>query len=71
MRRPSILASRSTLLTGHSSSLIFEDVATQFQVGHLAALELQRELNLVPFLEELARVVDLDHQIVIADAHRS
>ena len=39
----------------------------EIQVGHLAALETQRELDLVAFLEELAGVVDLDHQIVVAD----
>ena len=62
------LASRSILLNCHSSLLILvNNVAPQVQVGHLASLELQRELNLVPFLEELAGVIDLDHQIVVAD----
>jgi hypothetical protein len=46
----------------------FHDVAAEFQVGHFAAFELQRELDLVAFLEELAGVVDLDFEIVIADA---
>jgi len=49
---------------------LFEDIAAQLQVSHLAAAELQRELHLVPFLQELAGVVDLDHQVVIADLDR-
>ena len=40
-------------------------------MGHLAAAELQGELHLVAFLEELAGVVDLDLQIVVADLDRA
>src|SRR5689334_11741244 len=38
---------------------LLENVPAQLQVCHLAALELQGELDLVSFLEELAGVVDL------------
>src|SRR4051812_42822141 len=37
-----------------------EDVAPEVNVGELAAAELQCELHLVAFLEELAGVIDLD-----------
>lgn len=46
-----------------------EDVAPEIQVRHLAALEAQRELDLVALLEELAGVVDLDLKVVVADLH--
>ena len=42
--------------------------AAEIQVGHLAALEAQGELHLVPFLEEVAGAVDLDLEIVVPDA---
>ena len=44
-----------------------EDVATEVDVGHLTSAELQGELHLVPLFEELAGMVNLDHQIVVAD----
>ncbi len=50
---------------------LLEDVAPQVHVGHFAAAELQRELHLVSFLEELAGVVDLDQKIMIANLHGS
>ena len=68
IRRPSILLSRSILLTMNSSLLILVKMSRpKIQVGHLAAFELKRELNLVALLEELAGMIDLDHQIVLAD----
>jgi hypothetical protein len=44
-------------------------VAAKVDVSHLTPLELKRELHLVALFEELAGVVDLDHQIMLADAH--
>ena len=46
------------------------NVPAQVEVGHFAALEVQGELHLVAFLEEVPGVVDLDLQIVVADADR-
>ena len=48
---------------------LLEQITTQIQVRHFATLELQRELNFVSLFQEFARVIDLDHQIVVADAH--
>src|SRR5690606_10828682 len=47
------------------------DLQAQFLVGHLAPAVLEAELDLVPFLEELAGVVDLDHQVMLIDLGRA
>lgn len=46
---------------------LLEDVAAEIEVGHLAATELERELNLITFFKKLFGVIDLDHEVVIAD----
>ena len=47
---------------------LLKQIAAQFQVSHFTPLKLERELNLIALFEELARMIDLDHQIMIADA---
>jgi len=47
-----------------------EQRPAQINVSHFPALETQGELDLIAFLEEVPRAVNLDFQIVIADANR-
>ena len=48
-----------------------EDVPAELLVGHLTPAELQGELDFIALFEELAGVVDLDHQVVVADFDRA
>lgn len=49
---------------------LVHQVAPEIQVGHFAAFEPQGELHLISVFEEVARPVDLDIQVVLADANR-
>ena len=68
MLRPSSRAWVSTLtyVADHVEHLV-EDLRAELRVGHLATPELQRDLDLVTFVDELVDLADLDVEVAPAD----
>ena len=68
MLRPSRRAWRLDLddRTDHLEHLV-EDLRAQLRVGHLAAPELQRHLDLVTFVDELVDLAHLDVEVAPPD----
>ena len=72
MFRPSRRAWVSTLTTSPTTlEHLVEDLRAELRVGHLAAPELQRDLDLVALVDELVDLADLDVEVAPADLGRN
>ncbi len=68
------LTAQARLGSAHVGQLLLdplEDLVPLFDVGQFAAAKPQHKLHAVATLDKLARVVDLDHQVMLADLGRA